>query len=283
MDGVPSGALFGRYDFLLRRLQSLTGILPIGAYMFVHLATNATVWDGARTFQQRVDTIHSLGWMLPFVEWTFIFLPIIFHAVIGVLIMRTGHYNVGNYPYSGNMRYFLQRLTAWIALIFIFWHVFEMHGWIKPVAHRIGYGAEFRHLYATSSSAAILQNSPLIAALYLIGVVSCCYHFANGLWTAGITWGFWTTAAAQKRANYLCAGFGAVLLAVGMAAFVGMMRVDVRGAYDVEKKINEAKLEDGEITKPELDDVPDLRSLKKPPTTMGEAPAAAPAVTGERS
>lgn len=283
MEGIPSGALFGRYDFLLRRLQSLTGILPVGAYMFVHLATNATVLDGTRAFQERVDLIHSLGRFLPIVEWTFIFIPIIFHAVIGVLIMQTGQHNVGNYAYSGNVRYFLQRMTAWIALIFIFWHVFEMHGWVKSVAQQVGYGAEFRHLYATSSAAGVLQSSPLIAAFYLIGVLSCVYHFSNGLWTAGITWGLWTTAAAQKRANYICGAFGLVLLVVGLSAFVGMMRVDVTKAYEVERKINESKLASEEITEEEFRETPDLPQLKGPETPEGPAQATGEAASGDRS
>lgn len=273
MDGIPSGALFGRYDFLLRRLQSLTGIMPVGAYLFVHLATNATVLDGTRSFQSRVDMIHSLGRFLPVVEWTFIFIPIIFHAVVGVLIMRTGHQNVGNYPYSGNVRYFLQRMTAWIALVFIFWHVFEMHGWIKPLAHRMGYGADFRHLYATSSAAAVLQQSPLIAGFYLIGVLACVYHFANGLWTAGITWGLWTTAAAQKRANYICGAFGLILLAIGLSAFFGMMLVDTQEAFQIETKINERKFANEEISEPELKDIPNFPQFRGPEEPEGPAHA----------
>lgn len=268
VDGIPSGALFGRYDFLLRRLQSLSGIMPVGAYLFVHLATNATVVNGVRAFQSRVDMIHDLGRFLPVVEWTFIFIPLIFHAVVGVLIMRTGHHNVGNYPYTNNFRYFLQRMTAWIALVFILWHVFAMHGWIKPIAHQLGFGAEFRHLYATSSAAAVIQANPVVSAFYLIGVVACVYHFANGLWTAGITWGLWTTAAAQKRANYVCGAFGLVLLAVGLTAFVGMMQVDVNKAFEIEERMNTAKVQSEEITDEELRDVPRFRKTEAGPATQ---------------
>lgn len=281
MDGVPSGRLFGSYDFLLRRLHSLSGIVPVGAYLFIHLATNATVWDGPRAFQQRVDAIHSLGWMLPVVEWTFIFLPILFHAVVGVLIMRTGHQNVGSYPYGGNIRYYLQRVTAWIALVFIFWHVFEMHGWIKPVAAQFD-GSRFRHLYATSSAAAVIQSNAVIVTLYAVGVLSCVYHLANGIWTAGITWGIWTSAAAQRRANYICAAAGLVLAALGLSAFLGMLRVDPDDALKIERKINAAKLADGQITEEEFNDVPpDLRPAK--PQNAAPATAARDDRPGDRS
>jgi succinate dehydrogenase / fumarate reductase cytochrome b subunit len=282
VEGVPSGRLFGDYDFLLRRLHSLSGIIPVGAYMFIHLLTNATVWDGARAFQSRVDLIHSLGWMLPFVEWTFIFLPIIFHAVVGVLIMRTGHQNVGSYPYPGNIRYYLQRLTAWIALVFIFWHVFEMHGWVQPIASHFTAGARFRHLYATSSAAAVIQN-PVIATLYIVGVLACVYHLANGLWTAGITWGLWTTAAAQRRANYVCGAAGMVLAAVGLAAFFGMISQNVEKAYQIERQINQAKLEEGEITEEEFNNVPRIPGLTTPDKTTSPVQAGRQSSREDRS
>lgn len=282
MDGVPSGRLFGQYDFLIRRLHSLSGIVPVGAYMFIHLATNATVLDGPRTFQKRVDAIHSLGWMLPLIEWTFIFLPILFHAFAGVLIIRTGHQNVGSYAYSGNVRYYLQRLTAWIALVFIFWHVFEMHGWIKPIAAHFD-GAQFRHLYATSSAAEALRG-PVASVFYFVGILSCVYHLANGLWTAGITWGVWTTAAAQRRANYVCLAFGLVLAALGLSAFVGMKSVDIEKAFQVEEKINEAKLADGEITPEQFKDIPNIPEIKaEQPKQTAPAQAARDGQADDRS
>lgn len=231
-----SGSFFERNEFLIRRLHSLTGLVPVGAYMCIHLLTNSTVLDGTRSFQMRVDQIHSLGKFLPVVEWTFIFLPLIFHAVVGVAIIRSGNSNLSSYPLQGNVRYFLQRLTAWIALIFIGYHVFQMHGWIKPIAAQFG-GSKFDHLHATSSAAAAIQSSILVEIFYFVGVSSCVYHLANGLWTAGITWGLWTTAAAQKRANWLCGGFGLLLLAVGLGALGGMMRINVNDAETIESTL----------------------------------------------
>src|SRR5689334_18637943 len=89
-------SFFTRHEFLIRRLHSLTGLIPVGAYMCVHLLTNASVLAGAATFQDSVDKIHSLGPVLPLVEWTFIFLPIIFHAVVGVVIIRSGQSNLSS-------------------------------------------------------------------------------------------------------------------------------------------------------------------------------------------
>ncbi len=239
MDNLPSASFFSRHEFLIRRLHSLSGIVPVGAYMCVHLATNATTLAGADTFVSNVATIHSLGPLLPFVEWTFIFLPIIFHAAVGVVIVKSGTQNTTAYPYSGNVRYMLQRGTAWIALFFIVWHVFHMHGWFhnewwhehisKPL-----YGAQFDPHLATSTAYAALAPW-WVRVVYGVGVLSCIYHLANGLWTAGITWGLWTTKDGQRRANYVCAGFGILMAVIGLAALVGVTTTDISEAMAVEE------------------------------------------------
>ena len=79
-------------------------------------------------FQQQVDKIHALGMFLPAVEWAFIFLPMLFHAAVGFVIIANGAPNVGSYAYVGNVRYTLQRATGMIAFAFIIWHVIQRHG-----------------------------------------------------------------------------------------------------------------------------------------------------------
>jgi succinate dehydrogenase / fumarate reductase cytochrome b subunit len=265
---APEASLFfGRHEFLLRRLHSLSGIVPVGAYMCIHLMTNATVLGGPRTFQEKVDTIHSLGPVLPFVEWTFIFIPIIFHAVLGVVRAVNCEPNSGAYRYGSNIRYTLQRVTAWIALFFIAWHVFHMHGWIhsdywtKNVAHNLG-GGKFNPEHATSTAAAALQPL-LVQILYAVGVLACVYHFANGLWTSGITWGIWTTPAAQRRADYVCGAVGLLFAFIGLSALFGMSRANVAEATAVEQ----AQIEQREALEKRTKEIEEEeRNLKQPAT-----------------
>jgi succinate dehydrogenase cytochrome b subunit len=246
VETAPSSSFFYRHQFLLLRLHSLSGLIPVGAYMVVHLLTNASVLAGAQTFQEQVDKIHALGPLLWIVEWTFIFLPLLFHAGMGVVIVRTGISNTANYPLPGNIRYTLQRATAWIALFFILYHVFQMHGWfhnhwwLDRVAKPLG-GAQFDADAATSSTAVAL-GSAVVQALYAVGVLSCVYHLANGLWTMGITWGIWTTPAAQRRANYVCAAFGLLLAVVSMGALFGMANANLTEARAVEEVRLDRKL-----------------------------------------
>lgn len=239
-----------RHEFLIRRLHSLSGLVPVGAFLCLHLATNASVLGGGEIFQSNVDRIHALGPLLPVVEWTFIFLPLIFHAVVGVMIIRTGLPNTGSYAYRNNIRYTLQRATAWIALAFILYHVFHMHGWfhgetwLKKVAEPLG-GAKFDPLDA-ADSAALALNSIVIQILYAIGILASVYHLANGIWTSGITWGLWVTPAAQRRADWVCLAFGLLLAAVGLGALTGFSTFKVSTSPAAETQATEAPVQPSE-------------------------------------
>ncbi len=231
MNLLPRGSIFGRYEFGVRRLHSLLGLMPVGAYMVVHLFTNGSILDGAATFQARVDQIHSLGATTIFcLEWAFIFTPILLHGMVGLLIVARGEQNLRYYSYSGNLRYTLQRLTGVLALLFILWHVFHMHGWLRlewwhtHVAQPLG-GGRFDPTQAAVSAAAAIRVSPLMQAVYLVGVLACVYHLANGLWTMGITWGLWTAPFAQRWANVPCALAGLLLAIVGLGALYGFSRI----------------------------------------------------------
>lgn len=225
-----------RHQFIIYRLFSLCGLVPVGAYVVVHLLTNASVINGPMTFQEQVDRIHSLGVVLPLVEWTFIFIPLIFHATVGWLIIAGAMPNANSYPYASNIRYTLQRATAIIAFVFILIHVIQLHHLAGAPFKEIGgvkFGAQFDPEHATSSTAIALR--PLwIKAFYVIGMLSVVYHFANGLWTQGITWGLWTSAAAQRRASWLSVVVGLGLATVGLSALAGMWTVNVDTAIEVE-------------------------------------------------
>lgn len=217
-----------RHQFLIYRLFSLSGLIPVGAFLVVHLLTNASVLGGAASFQSRVDMIHSLGPLLVPVEFAFIFLPMLFHAAVGFAIIAGGLPNVGSYPYMGNVRYTLQRASGMIAFAFILWHIIQLHWMGAPLG-----GGRFDPHHATSSAATVV--APLgISLLYAIGVLSAVFHLSNGLWTIGITWGLWTSPAAMRRANVVSIVVGLGLAAAGLGALGGFRALDVAKARDAE-------------------------------------------------
>lgn len=232
-DSSPS--FLARHQFLIYRLFSLAGLIPVGAFLVVHLLTNASVLAGPGTFQSRVDLIHSLGPLLVPIEWAFIFLPMLFHAAVGFVIIANGMPNVGSYSYVGNVRYTLQRATGMIAFAFILWHVLQLHWLGAPVG-----GGKFDPHHASSSAAVALQPT-IVAILYAIGILSTVFHFSNGLWTLGITWGLWTSPAAMRRANLISIVVGVLLGGAGLGALVGMRSVDIEEARAVETRMDEVK------------------------------------------
>lgn len=269
-------SFLARHDFLIRRLHSLSGLIPVGAYMVVHLAVNASVLNGAGTFQNNVYKIHSLGKLLPFVEWTFIFIPIIFHAVVGMVIVAGALPNTHNYRYAANYRYTLQRITGVIAFFFIMWHVFHMHGWfhfdpwLANVADPLG-GANFKPYNATSTAGAALLGWGMVA-FYVVGILASVYHLANGIWTMGITWGAWTSPKAQQRASAICSVFGVLLAVVGLGALWGM-----RSAVDTPEKLEAVRQEEAEMLDANIATgavVEDKHKEWHPPKSAGEQEAA---------
>ena len=247
----PPGSFLARNEFLIRRLHSLSGMIPVGAYMVVHLLTNASVLDSPGRFQRFVYDIHSLP-LLWVIEWTFIFLPILFHAIVGVLIIRGGLPNSGTYRYGSNYRYTLQRASGMIAFMFIMVHVFHMHGWfhfdwwVRNVVEPLG-GGQFKPFNAASTGAAALASVGY-QIFYLVGVLACVFHLANGIWTFGITWGVWVTPQAQRWATRACLAFGLVLGAISLGVLGGFAYlVDPQKAREVEKTQYDAKIASGEL------------------------------------
>ena len=250
-ESTPAQSFFIKHEFAIRRLHSLTGIVPLGAYMCVHLVTNASLLNGTETFQRAVFTIHSLGRLLPLVEWGFIFGPLLFHAILGVWIVKTGKSNTGSYQYASNKRYVWQRWTGLLAVVFLFTHVLHLHGWFHSgiwlaIVEPIGM-AQFRPYNAASTLMKAMQGF-VWPVFYLAGVLALVFHLANGIWTAGITWGLWISPKAQQRATKVCTAFGLIMALVGVSAWWGAVSPgedEIAAAEAVEDEMYEAALKTG--------------------------------------
>ena len=221
--------------------------------MAVHLSTNASLLNGPETFQRAVYLIHSPGKLLPLIEWGLIFAPLVFHAVIGVWIAKTGKSNSSQYRFASNRRYTWQRWTGFIALVYLFFHILHLHGWFHAewwlgAVRGMGF-AQFRPYNAASTLVAAMEGW-IWPAFYLVGVLACVYHLANGLWTAGITWGLWISPAAQARATKLCTAIGLALAVVGVSAWwaaVSPRQGDVAEIREVEDRMYGAAVEAGMV------------------------------------
>lgn len=218
---APAAASFiEKNHFLLRRMHSLSGVLPVGVFLCVHLFTNFQMLFG--TFQHEVDFIHNMPALL-FVEVFGLWLPIAFHAALGFVYIFSGKANTRAYPYLDNWRYNLQRWTGFIAIIFIFVHIAKLRwGWsfgglLDTPFYSKQWDPALGQLIplAQASTALALQHAfPWIIIFYAIGVLAAVYHWSNGLWTFAISWGLTVSVQAQRRWGHLC-----VLLGLSLTAF----------------------------------------------------------------
>lgn len=212
-----------KHHFLLRRLHSLSGILPIGAFLMVHLFTNSLAAWSPESFDKHVKDIHDIPY-LPIVEWLGIFLPIAFHAGYGVVIARTGKSNVQFYTYADNWRYTLQRVSGWIALVFMVVHLLHFR-----FAHVVG-GVEYQHTVAagttpydvTAAGFETLLPQALWFILYSVGLLASIFHLCNGVTTFCITWGITVSDASRKRVSIGAAGLAAMLTIWGFSSLIAL-------------------------------------------------------------
>lgn len=252
-----------RHYFLLRRLHSLSGIVPIGVFLINHLLTNSTIaWglinsrgsDGVSdetlasvgemtarrvgTFQHEVGFINDMPFLV-LIEIT-LWVSIAFHAVLGVYYARTGKSNTARYAYQDNWRYSLQRWTGYIAIFYIFYHIATLRwGWtaLSPTdevwSHKEA--ASTFSLALRGQVSGISAGGMLVSLFYFVGVTASVYHLANGLWTAAITWGLTLTEAAQRRWGYVCAGLGAGLMLMAWSSLIGFLLLDIEDAQAIER------------------------------------------------
>ena len=112
-------------SFLLRRLHSLSGIVPIGLFLIEHFVSNAFATNGPEAYTQQVKLLSSFPFVVG-LELFGIWLPILYHSLYGFFIWDRGDSNVSEYPWAGNWMYNLQRWTGAITFAYIVWHTWHL-------------------------------------------------------------------------------------------------------------------------------------------------------------
>jgi len=168
--------LSDKSNFFIRRVHSLLAIIPVGIFLLFHLTLNSTVFFGGNeTYEFVIKGMKGIP-LIEFAEIFIIAIPIIFHGIYGLWIVYVAKNNVLKFTYYRNWAFYLQRITAIITLVFLLFHVYTL----RLTSHD---PAQVINTFVNQ-----LQN-PLYFALYIIGVLSAIYHFANGIFTFLITWG----------------------------------------------------------------------------------------------
>ncbi|HLR08345.1 MAG TPA: succinate dehydrogenase cytochrome b558 subunit [Bacillota bacterium] len=195
-------------EFFYRRLHSLLGVIPIGIFLIQHLVVNHFAVYGEASFNKAAAFMHDLPFRAV-LETFIIFLPILFHAILGVYIVFVTKNNTRHYSYFRNWMFLLQRVTGIITLVFIAWHVWETRVQIGMGNAELNYGL----------MEGILSN-PWMFWFYIVGVISTTFHFANGLWSFFVTWGITQSPRSQKISTYVSLIVFLALSYVGIRALI---------------------------------------------------------------
>ena len=202
------------HSFFWRKLHSLTGIVPIGAFLIEHLVSNFEAINGPLAYAQQVKFLNGLP-LVRVLEWVFIFIPLAYHAGYGVFIWLRGRSNVNVYPWAGNRMYVSQRVTGLIAFAYIIQHVLRQR--FMGVSLPEHPGAAFAKVQHE-------LHNPWMLAVYVIAMIATCWHFAYGVWLFAAKWGITPGDKARRKFGWVCGIGGAALCLMGLIsiyAFIG--------------------------------------------------------------
>ena len=213
------------YSFFLRRLHSLSGIVPIGAFLVEHFVSNAFATRGPAAYAKQVEFLSSFPFVVG-LELFGIWLPILYHALYGFYIWYRGESNVAEYPWAGNWMYNAQRWTGAIAFFYMVWHTWHLrftgiHLLSHPDAAFGKVQAEFQ--------------SPWAVAFYAVGIICASWHFAYGIWLFAAKWGITVGDKARRRFGYVCLAIGLLFVGVGAVTMYSFLTapVDPSGAMQM--------------------------------------------------
>src|SRR5712672_737493 len=105
--------------------------MPLGFFLLEHFYTNSKALYGQAAFNGAVKDIQAIPYLL-LVEIGGIFIPLIYHAVYGLVITVEARPNNLHYPYPRNWFYTIQRMTGVILFFFITFHVLNFRFGLIP-------------------------------------------------------------------------------------------------------------------------------------------------------
>ena len=212
---------------LPRKIHALTGFW-LALFVTMHLAICLTAIIPYQ-YQCTVNRLDRLAGYLPGAMLLILF-PLLLQAASGLfLAYKEGmKYDIKRCDRGGKLRFFLQRLSGLAILAFLSLHAASMYGGLGaahrgPVAHLLEGGLPAENAFSYTASAFQPWTSPslnlLTIAFLLAGILGTAYHATNGALSGAILWKVVQTPEGKARVEYVCAGIGIILAAMGTVAW----------------------------------------------------------------
>ncbi|AOM84059.1 succinate dehydrogenase [Salisediminibacterium beveridgei] len=192
--------------FFWRKLHSLSGLVPIGVFLFVHFGINYAAFYGEEAYNTAAEMMGNLPFRYV-MEIFIIFIPLLFHGIYGIVIAREAKNNISAYKFEKNVYFYFQRFSGVAVFLFLIWHVGTTR---IPAA----FGADVNF-----DMVANLVANPVYLAFYIIGILMTTYHFSNGFRTMLITWGI----TVNQKSQYFGKVIGILLFVV--LSFIGLTAI----------------------------------------------------------
>jgi succinate dehydrogenase/fumarate reductase cytochrome b subunit (b558 family) len=203
----------------LRRLHALAGVLPLGLFVVEHLVLHAKALRGQVAFDRTIAWTESVPlWSV--LEVVFVLLPLAFHALYGVVLLVDKKRRAEPSPYEKSWRV-LVRGSAWVALVFIAYHVIALRvpRWTHALPASHVHTLLTAHLSTAAGDAVLV---PYVAIFYLVGVAACLIHFAAGGWAYLVREKHLTSPLAIKRAAYAWGALAVSLFVLASLTVIGV-------------------------------------------------------------
>jgi len=161
---------------LARRVFSLTGLVPLGAFLALHVVVNARAVRGEEAFDAAVSQVHSVP-ALRLLELVFVFAPLVLHAAVGLWLVATRTSLTDPSPYPRAMAVTM-RVTGVVVLAFLALHLPEMRV-LSPGPRP--HGGELLTILSADLSST-WHGVPWAGLVYLAGASAVTLHFVAGAW-----------------------------------------------------------------------------------------------------
>ena len=203
-------AVAGR-RFVIAKLGSFIGLVPLGVWTANHLWNNLAAFSGGAEWSESVT--HHANPIGDYMGLAALIIFILWHAVWG--IQRIAASKGNTHPYYGNLRWWLQRISAIGLFFFIAAHL---------------YLAKFQPLIATGhpetfqSMAAHMAHHLPTLGVYILGIAAIAFHLGNGLWNFSFSFGLLTSQRGLKWGAWVSALVVVALLIVGWLAVFALWK-----------------------------------------------------------
>ncbi|MGV3243712.1 succinate dehydrogenase cytochrome b558 subunit [Staphylococcus sp. 11261D007BR] len=197
-------------QFYLRRLHSLLGVIPLGAFLLVHLTVNHQATQGVEAYNKAAGFMDSLPFLYA-LEIILIYIPILYHALYGIHIAFTAKHNIGHYSYTRNWLFLFQRISGIITFIFIMVHL-----WQTRLQKLLGEEVNFDMVHD-------IVSNPAWLIFYIVCIIAVVFHFANGLWSFLVTWGILQSPKSQRVFTWVSLVIFLVVSFIGVRAILAFV------------------------------------------------------------